>query len=258
MTVRGDAENAIFGERGVPARMAGTGGSVARKIILVMTGLGVLCLSFWITLTIIDTGANFRPGDVRLTEVPLTNEDGSPRSTRASKVSDLLHTPVVPPFATGWDGLERLNALVMGPGPTGGGNLALSLVATRDTGYHRIGLAFARIPAQRPIHAIAWIKAPQGTRIRIDARDGQESGHPAPHNGSAVIELSPPKVLSSSGDVRALIGSGPSNWVKIPVEMPSTNGVLVIYFSLLGPGNAAQFGGSGEQMVFGGIELTAG
>jgi hypothetical protein len=234
------------------------GDSVARNVILVMTGLGVLCLSFWITLTIIDSTAQYRATDVLLADVPLTNEDGSPRNAQPSKVSDLLHPPIVPPFSVGWDGIEGLNALIMGSGPTGGGNLALSLVATRDIGRHRLGLAFAGLPVNRPVHAVAWIKAPQGTRIKIDARDGESPGHPAQNSGSATIELSPPKVLASSGDVRAEVGAGPSNWVKIPVEMPSSNGVFVIYFSLLGPGNAPNFSGAGEQMIFGGIELTVG
>ncbi len=82
------------------------GNSFARNVILVMTGLGVLCLSFWITLTIIDTGAQYHTRDVPLADVPLTNEDGSPRGARPSKVSDLPHPPIVPPFSVGWDGLE--------------------------------------------------------------------------------------------------------------------------------------------------------
>jgi hypothetical protein len=241
-----------------PGLAAGKRDTLPRNAILFIAGLGVVCLSFWITLIIIDGRAEYRAGDVRLADAPLTNEDGSPRSTRASKISDLFHPPILPSFAAGWDGLEGLNAVVMGPGPTGGGNLAVSLVATRDAGRHRLGLFIARIPPNRPLHATAWIKAPQGTHIAIDARDGQDPGHPAPHVGTAVLELSPPKVLASSGNMHTAIGAGPSDWVKIPVEVPSSNGVLVIYFGLLGPGNAPEFGGSGESMIFGGIELTVG
>ena len=82
----------------------------------------------------------------------------------------------------------------------------------------------------------------------------------APHrnSGSAALGLSPPKVLASSGNVRASAETGPSNWVKVSIEMPSSDGVFVIYLGLLGPGNAPTFSGAGEQMIFGGIEVTVG
>jgi hypothetical protein len=40
--------------------------------------------------------------------------------------------------------------------------------------------------------------------------------------------------------------------------MSSSNGVCVLYFGLLGPGDSANFRGTGQQMIFGGIELTVG
>ena len=237
-------------------RMVDRGETRARNVILIMTGVGILCLSFWITVLVIDTGAENRPSDVSLADVPLTNQDGSPRNARANKVSDLPPAPIVPTFSVGWDGIEGLNALNMGPGPTGGGNLALSLVATKDSGRHRLGIAFAGMPANRMVHATIWLKAPPGTRTQIEARDGVEPGHGPRNVGSATFELSPPKILSSDGNMQAGIQPGPSNWVNIPVDMTSSNGVFVIYVGFLGPGNAPTFSGSGEQMIFGGIELT--
>jgi hypothetical protein len=237
-------------------RAVNRGETLARNVILVMTGLGILCLSFWITVIVIDTGAEKRPSDVSLADVPATNEDGSPRSTRANKVSDLPAPPIVPTVSVGWDGIEGLNALNMGPGPTGGGNLALSLVATKDSGRHRLGIAFVGMPANRMVHATIWLKAPPGTRAIIEARDGVEAGRGARNVGGATFEISPPKILSSDGNVQAGIQAGPTNWVNIPVDMKSNDGVFVIYVGFLGPGNAPTFSGSGQQMIFGGIELT--
>ena len=231
-------------------RTVARGETLARNVILVMTGLGILCLSFWITVIVIDTGADKRPTDVNLADVPLTNEDGSLRNTRQTKVSDLPPAPIVPTVSVAWDGIEGLNAMNMGPGPTGGGNQALSLVATKDGGRHRLGIAFAGIPPNRMIHANIWLKAPPGTRTQIDARDGVEPGYGPRNVGGATFELAPPKVLSSNGNIQAGIRAGPSNWVNIPVDMTSSNGVVVIYVGFLGGG------GSGEQMIFGGIELT--
>ena len=233
------------------------GDARGRNAVLFLTGLGVLCLSFWITLIVIDSGAENRPGDVRLADVPLTNSDGSPRGAHASKISDLPHPPAGFPFSVAWDAVEGLNAMTMGAGPIGGGNQALSLVATRDSGRHRIGIAFVGVPANRTIRATAWLKAPQGTRIDVDVRDGEEIGHTARNTGSAALDLSPRTVLAASGNVRASVEAGPSDWVKVPIEMPSSDGVFVIYLGLLGPGNAPNFSGNGEQMIFGGIEITA-
>jgi hypothetical protein len=227
------------------------------KAVLFLTGLGILCLSFWITLTIIDTAAEYRPRDVRLADVPLTIRDGSPRNTHPSKVSDLPPAPTGFSFGVAWDGIDGMNALSMGPGPIGG-NQALSLIATRDSGRHRVGIAFVGVPANRPLRATAWVKAPPGMRINIDVRDGTPLGQ-VPHNsGSLFLDLSPAKVLASSGNVHASIEAGPSNWTKIPVQMTSSDGVFVIYVGLLGPGDTPTFSGAGEQMIFGGIEITVG
>lgn len=256
INVGGDAESATWGKRAIPVRpMAGTGDSFARNVILAMTGVGILCLSFWITLIILDSRDANRGGDVRLADVPLTNLDGSPRHARPSKLSDLPAPATLSRFGAGWDGIEGLNALIMGPGPIGGGKLALSLVATRDNGNHRLGIGFAGIPANRPVRAIVWIKAPPGTHVSIDTRDGQEPGHAPPHSGSAVVDLSPTKLLTSSGNVQVGVGAGPSNWVKVQVDVPSSNGVLVTYFGIVGSANN---GNADLQIIFGGMELTVG
>jgi hypothetical protein len=257
--VRGDAENAIWGKRANPVPpIAGIGESLARNVILGMAGVGIVCLSFWITLTLIDSRAQYYASDVRLADVPLTNLDGSLRSARATKLSDLPAPPAVAPFSAGWDGIEGLNALILGAGPTGGGNQALSLVATRDNGRHRLGISFAGFPTNRPVHAIAWIKAPPGTRVSVDARDAETPGHPSQNGGWAATEVSPPKLLGSRGNLHATIGPGPSNWAKMQIDLPSSNGVFVIYLNLLAPPNSARGGGADLQIIFGGIELTVG
>jgi hypothetical protein len=237
--------------------MTGMGGSLGRSAGLFLVGLAVLCLSFWLTLTLIDNADDHVGRDVSLADVPLTNDDGSPRNTRASTVRD-LPAPPSGPFGAVWDGIDGVNALIMGPGPTGGGSLALSLVATRDSGRHRIGLAFVGIPSNRPIRVTAWIKAPQGTRVGVDVRDGEQRGRAPRNSGSAVVDLSAPKVLAASGNARVAIEAAAGNWVKIPVDMSSSDGVLVLYLGLLGPGDSAAFGGGREQIILGGVEITAG
>jgi hypothetical protein len=228
------------------------GGSVGRIIGFVAAGAGVVLLSFWVTLTLID---EMQPGDVNLVDVPLTNDDGSPRVSKASDIRDLPPAPSGSSFRMAWDGIEGLNAVVMGPGPTGSGNAALSLVATRNAGRHRLGVQFVGLPANRPLRLTAWIKAPQGTRLGVDVRDGK--GEPQ-NQGNAAIDLARGAVLASTGPVRLSIETAPLDWVKVPIETRSADGVIVIYLGLLGPGNATTFTGNGEQMILGDLELTAG
>ena len=227
-------------------------GSRGRNAGLLLAGLAIIGLSFWITLAIV---SDDEPSDLRLADVPLTNNDGSPRGSRPSRIRDLPRPPAVSDFKVTWDGIEGLSALTLGPGPIDG-RLGLSLVAAGDSGRHRLGLAIGGAPADRPIRATAWIKAPQGTRIGIDVRDGEENGGPR-NSGSAALELSPPKVLESHGNARTSIEAGPSNWVKVTVAMPSSDGMFVIYFGFLGPGSATSLPGAGQQMIFGGMEIPS-
>jgi hypothetical protein len=228
------------------------GGSVARIIGLGAAGAAILLLSFWFTLTLIDDTPSV---DISLVDVPVTNADGTPRVSRASDIRGLPPVPSGSSFGTAWDGIEGISAMDMGPGPTGSGKGALSLVATRDAGRHRLGVQFVGLPADRPLRLTAWIKAPQGTRLGVEIRDGK--GGPQ-SEGSAAVDLSRGVVVATSGPVRLSIETAPRDWVRVPIETRSADGVIVIYLALLGPGNAATFAGNGEQMILGGLELTAG
>ncbi len=230
-------------------------GSVGRQAGLFLAGLTVLILSFWGTLTLIDSMAG---GDVSLADVPQTNEDGTPRITRRSTLDDLPPAPSGYPFSVAWDGIDGLNVVVMGTGPTSVGSPAVSLVATQDTGRHRLGLQLVGVPANRAVRVTTWIKAPQGTRVNIDIRDGKAKGGEPQNSGSAAIDPWPGTVVASAGNVRASTEAGPGDWVKVAMQMRSADGVVVIYVSLMGPGDATAFSGSGQQVIFGGIDVTPG
>jgi hypothetical protein len=226
---------------------------MGRRVGLFAAGLAVLVLSFWIALTAIDSMGG---SDVSLADVPLTNDDGTPRTARSSKIDDLPPAPVGYSFSVAWDGIDGLNAMTIGTSPTS--NPALSLVATKDGGRHRLGLQLVGVPVGRPIRLTAWIKAPEGTRINVSVRDGKAKGGEGRNEGSAAIDLWPGTILASTGNVRATTELGPGDWVKVPVDMQSGDGVVVIYLGLVGPGDATTFNGSGQQMIFGGLEVTTG
>jgi hypothetical protein len=236
--------------------MDGMVGSVARRTGLIVAGLAVLGLSFGITLTILDSMDQGDGSDISPADVPLNNDDGTPRNSRVSTLRDLPPPPSGFPFGVGWDGVDGLNARVIGPAPIRGGSLLLSLVATRGAGLHRLGLQLVGVPTNRMIEMTLWVKAPQGTRINVDARDGI-SARESQNAGTAAFDLSQRALLASSGTIRVAIEPGPSEWMKVLVRMQSADGAVVLYLGLLGPKNSTVFNGEGQHFMFGGIEFTA-
>jgi hypothetical protein len=102
-----------------------------------------------------------------------------------------------------------------------------------------------------------WFSAPAGTRIAIDVRDGLGTDG-APHNqGTAAFDLSNRALLASSGRIQgAAAEAEPGDWIKVSAQMSSSDGQMVVYIGLLGPNNSGIFSGTGERMIFGGVELS--
>jgi hypothetical protein len=229
-------------------RVAEMGGSVGRIVGYMAVGAGVLLLSFWVTLTLIDSTI---PADVALSDVPLTNDDGTPRAARPTAVHELPAAPTGFPFGVGWDNVEGLNVQVMGPSPVNSDNAALSLLATRDAGRHRLGLQLVGVPTNRPIRLTLWVKAPQGTRFNIDMRDGKSQNY-----GTSVFDAPRGTVLASNGNVEVSTQTGPADWVRVQLQTKTADGLVVLYLGLLNSSGGANFSGGGEQMIFGGIEFA--
>jgi hypothetical protein len=236
--------------------MAGMPGSVGRSAGLVVATIAIFAVAFGITLMLIDNDDSAR--DVSLAEVPLTNDDGSQRSAVASALRDLPPPPPAGlPFRVGWDGVDGVNARIIGPSPVANGTLALSLIAARVPGRHRLGLQITEAPANRPIRAAVWVKVPAGARVAVNIRDGRSpSGSPL-NSGMVMFDPAGRKVVSTGGNVQGSIEPGPRDWQKLMVDMRSADGVVVMYVALLGAGDADEFRGDGQQIIFGGIDLAA-
>jgi hypothetical protein len=234
------------------SRTPDIGGSPGRRAVLVATGAGVLLLSFWVTLTVIDSTI---PADLKLADIPLTNEDGTPRATRRSTVRD-LPPPPTGGFGMAWDGVDGLNVQIIGPGPISTDFSAYSLLATRDAGPHRLGLQVVGLPTDRAIRLTIWVKAPEGTRINLDARDGRNKTGQSANNGMASIDVTHAKVLASSGNVQTSTHAGPGDWVGVSLQTRTVDGLVVVYLGLLSSSGVTDFVGNGELMIFGGIEFS--
>jgi hypothetical protein len=206
-------------------------------------------------LAIID-GADQSVGEINLAEVPWTDDDGTPRTAHASSLRD-LPPPSSASFGAGWDGIDGLNARVVGPPPMSGGSLALSLVATKASGRHRLGLMLSGVPANIPVRAIAWVKVPEGARVSVDYRDGKLQGGEPANNGAALFDPAALKIISSSGSLKPSLARGPGDWQKLALDaIRSADGLLVIYVSLIGVSGNEVFSGEGQHMIFGGLELV--
>src|SRR5258705_3815323 len=106
------------------------GGSFRRSAGLVVAGLVVLSLSFWITLTLIDSTDQYGGAEIGPAQVPMTDDDGTSRTMRPSILRNLPPAPSGFPFRVAWDGIDGLNAKIIAPDPTAGTTLALSLMVT--------------------------------------------------------------------------------------------------------------------------------
>src|SRR5262249_27783187 len=153
--------------------------------------------------------------EITLAEVPLTDDDGVPRISRATTVRDLPPPSSASSFGVGWDGIDGLNARVIGPPPIPGGTLALSLVATGAASRHRVGIQFVHVPSDAPVRTTAWVRVPEGARIGVDIRDGQPPGGQPANGGAALFDPTARKVVSVSGNVQASLEPGPGDWHKL-------------------------------------------
>jgi hypothetical protein len=144
----------------------------------------------------------------------------------------------------------------MGPGPTSSDNAAFSLLATQDASVHRLGLQLVGVPANRPVRLTVWVKAPQGTRINFDLRDGKSNTGEPQNHGMIAVDARQGTILGSNGNVQASAQMGPADWVKIHLAMKTADGLVVLYLGLLDSAGNANFSGTGEQVIFGGIEFA--
>src|SRR5262249_43564052 len=140
------------------------------------------------------------------------------RAVRPISVRELPQVPPGAPYPVGWDGIEGLDAKIVGAAPIPGGGALLSLVATRNAGRHRLGMGFSGMPPGQPMQATAWVKVPTGTYVSMDIRDTQGSG---PSRGTFTFDPRSLKTLSSAGPVKTSLQAGPGEWTKITLQVAS-------------------------------------
>lgn len=103
-----------------------------------------------------------------------------------------------------------------------------------------------------------WVKSVDGTHAQIHLRDSvcPETGTPA-HEGEVRFDLTSSTVTMTNGPLSPAIEASEDGWQKISAEITTQDGRIFVYLGLLRKeNNSHAFEGEGQQLLFGGIEIT--
>jgi hypothetical protein len=160
-----------------------------------------------------------------------------------------------------WDLIDGLNANPVEELAIVSGQRILRLVAVGDDCRHALSARFSGLAPDRIYRVSTWVRGEPGTRIMIEVRDSVDplTGN-ASNYGVAQFNLDDRSVVRSTGDILASGTDAASNdWVKLWVDLRSKDGRIIILLGLLeGVNNKHIFKGNGQEVFFGGFEISSG
>jgi glycosyltransferase involved in cell wall biosynthesis len=139
--------------------------------------------------------------------------------------------------------------------------LQLTAVPARDrAAQHRHALSecISDLEPSRTYRVSLWLKPVDGINIQLHLRDSTqpETGVPA-HEGEARYDLSSSSVMMSKGLRAAGVEPDMDGWRKVSADIATEDGKIFVYLGLLRRAdNCHVFKGDGEQLLFGGIEIS--
>jgi hypothetical protein len=197
------------------------------------------------------------PGPAFTTRPPLEGPAPSGSAiTTETALADLPPT-TMPGFAP--VGILGLNASVEDGSPVVPGQPILRLVAVPTNGRHYLAAHFAALEKKQVYRIIAWVKAPAGLMVAMQASDEPKPRGPTPANyGGAVFDPAGRRVLNASGLIKGRgVEQGPDGWQKIWVDLATSGGELVVLVGLVSKAGI-EFTGDGRlTLILGGIEVAA-
>ena len=103
-----------------------------------------------------------------------------------------------------------------------------------------------------------WVKPMDGTNVQIQLRDSTRAETGIPGNeGEARYNLSPSSVMMVNGLFSPGIKPDLDGWQKVWADVTTGDGRIFVYLGLLRKAdNSHVFDGDGEQLLFGGIEIS--
>jgi hypothetical protein len=179
--------------------------------------------------------------------------------TKVTNISELPPLPELPSAPDRWDLIEGLNAEAVERPVVVPGQRVLQLVAVGADGRHALGARFGGLASDRVYRATAWVKAEPGVRVMIEARDAVDPLTGKPSNyGVARADLAARSIVDSTGDIIASgVEAAGDGWEKVWVDLRSRDGQLFVTIGLLeGPSNLHVFNAAGQEVTFGGFEIS--
>jgi hypothetical protein len=173
---------------------------------------------------------------------------------RATDIDELPPLSEIPSGPDRWDFIAGLNAEVVDQPEVISGQRTLRLVAVGTDSRHVLSARFGGLAPDQVYRTIAWVKAEPDVRVMIEARDGKQSNY-------GVVRFNPAarSVGNSTGDIVASgVEAAGDDWVKVWVDLRSTNGEVFVSIGLLErPGNLHIFTATGQKVTFGGFEIVS-
>jgi glycosyltransferase involved in cell wall biosynthesis len=139
--------------------------------------------------------------------------------------------------------------------------LQLTAVPARDrAAQHRHALSecISGLALGGTYRVSLWVKSLEGINVQLNLRDSTqpETGIPA-HEGEARYDLSSSSVMMTKGLRAAGVEPDMDGWRKVSADIATEDGKIFVYLGLLRRAdNCHVFKGDGEQLLFGGIEIS--
>jgi hypothetical protein len=175
-----------------------------------------------------------------------------------SKSTEISELPSLPTPAH-WDMITGLNAEVAWEVWRAGGQPVLRLIATAVSDRHAIAAHYQGLDPGAVYRASIRFKVIHDANIMIGVRDGTDVGLGRSRNHCTIsIDAASGAVIKSEGDQSAHgIKTEADGWRVAWIDIATGDGHLFPYLGLLESGsNIHVFAGRGQELMFGGFEVT--
>jgi hypothetical protein len=139
--------------------------------------------------------------------------------------------------------------------------LRLRAVNTNDQAAqhrHAISECISGLTPDSAYRAYIWVKAKDKSNMQLQFRDSNRAGTGTPgFEGEARYNITSCSVMMTNGAFSTGVEPVADDWRKVWVDLTSWDGKIFVYIGLLGNvDNSHVFKVDGEQLLFGGIEIS--
>jgi hypothetical protein len=132
------------------------------------------------------------------------------------------------------------------------------LTATPTASRHGLGVRFDDLKPGGTYHLAVWLKSAPNAWALVEGRDSNDPQTGVPvHFGVVSFDLQKAVATKSSGDLAKLNAAvAKDGWVKVTFDLVTKDGRIYVTANLLeGSNGLMNFQGTGQNVVFGGVEI---